>query len=266
MLGIQEEVNVGPSGRWGSRTPGAGVSGRGGGGRWSSWWGWSPGSNSLRRQDWSKRRNVLTDASKTVYGIYRTLITAAGWKWMCAWCTGSTLTLVKVELLVWRAIPESFDVHQVAVNVWIVQCAESHIYKSRRVSPAWVALRHFLFWFLTCCLLLLDGHGHRRTVLHACRHNHLWGRHSNHRRGGRSGCRWRGYGGLLDGFFGWLRWNWDSVVLIQLPLYCALNLGSAKEDRIGRCLQLNKGFSHQLKLNTPQTSIHFNFFYKSSFI
>lgn len=171
---------------------------------------------------------------------------------MCVWCTGNTLTLVKVELLVWRAIAQSFDVHQVAVNVWIIQCAESHICKSRRVSPAWVALMHFVFWFLTCCLLFLDGHGHRRTVLHAWRHNHLWGRCSNHRRCSRSGCRWRGYGGLLDSFFGWLRWNWDSVVLIQLPLYCALNLGSAKEDRIGTCLQLNNGFFHQLKLNTPQ--------------
>lgn len=44
--------------RW--QDSGGRVSGRGEVGHWSSWWDWSPGSNSLRRQDWSKRRNVLT--------------------------------------------------------------------------------------------------------------------------------------------------------------------------------------------------------------
>lgn len=33
------------------RRGGSKVSGRGGGGHWSSWWGWSPGSGSLRKQD-----------------------------------------------------------------------------------------------------------------------------------------------------------------------------------------------------------------------
>lgn len=56
----KKNLKVGPSGRWGGRTPGGRVSGRGEGGHWSSWWDWSPGSNSLRRQDWSKKRNVLT--------------------------------------------------------------------------------------------------------------------------------------------------------------------------------------------------------------
>lgn len=37
------------------------------------------------------------------------------------------LTLVKVELLVGRAVTESFDVHQVAVHVRVVQSAERHV-------------------------------------------------------------------------------------------------------------------------------------------
>lgn len=148
------------------------------------------------------------------------------------------LTLVKVELLVGRAIPQTFDVYQVTVDIWIIQSTESHICKRRGVSPAWSALIYFLFCFPTGCLLFLDGHGQRRAVLHACRHNHLWGGHSNHGRRGGSWCRRRGHSSLLDSFFGWLGWNWDSAIFIQLPLHCALNLSSAKEDSIRTCLQL----------------------------
>lgn len=42
------------------------------------------------------------------------------------------LTLVKVELLVGRAVTESFDVHQVAVHVRVVQSAERHVCGRKR--------------------------------------------------------------------------------------------------------------------------------------
>lgn len=239
-----------------SREGGGGrVSGTGEGGHWSSWWDWSPGSNSLRRQDWSKRRNVLTgtdvkrqdeEISQTgvlpallflIYSISahyydRNLINTIGrMRRMCVRYKSEALTLVKVELLVGRAVPQTFDVHKVAVDIWIIQCTEGHVCKRKGVSPPGLTLIYVLFWFPTCCLLFLDGHGQRRAVLHACGHNHLGGRHSDHRRGGGSWCR-RGDGCLLHSFFGWLGGNWDSAVLIQLPLHCALNLSSARDDSI----------------------------------
>lgn len=158
---------------------------------------------------------------------------------MCVWCKSDALTLVKVELLVRRAVSQAFDVHKVAVDIWIIQCTESHVCKRRGVSPSGLTLIYFLFWIPTCCLLFLDGHGQRRAALHACGHNHLGGRHSNHRRCGGSWCRRCGYGCLLHRFFGRLGGNWDSAILIQLPLYCALNLRSANDDSIRTCLQLN---------------------------
>lgn len=106
------------------------VSGTGEGGRWSSWWDWSPGSNSLRRQDWSKRRNVLTgtdvkcpneEISQTgvqpppllflIYSSYAhyfdgdLINTISRIRRMCVRCRSDALTLVKVELLVGRAVP-----------------------------------------------------------------------------------------------------------------------------------------------------------------
>lgn len=248
-----------------SQEGGRRVSGTGEGGHWSSWWDWSPGSNSLRRQDWSKRRNILTgtdvkgqdeEISQTgvlpaplflIYSIYvhyfdRNLINTIGRiRRMCLRYKSNALTLVKVELLV-GAVPQTFDVHKVAVDIWIIQCAESHVCKSRGVSPSGLTLIYLLLWFPTRCLLFLDGHGQRRAVLHACGHNHLGGRHSDHRRCGGSGCRRRGYGCLLHSLFGWLGGNWDSAVLVQLPLHCALNLSSARDDSIRTCLQLNNGY------------------------
>lgn len=244
---------MGPSGRWGGRTPGGRVSGRGEGGHWSSWWDWSPGSNSLRRQDWSKKRSVLTgadvkcqDKERLIYLqqlcslLSEKCIKTSRNRRMRAWCKSDALTLVKVELLVGRGVPQTFDVHKVAVDVWIIQRAESHVCNRKEVSPSGLTLIYFRVSCPTCCLLFLDGHGQRGAVLHARGHNHLGGGHRDHRRCGGSWRRRRGYGRLLHSFFGWLGGNWDSAVLVQLPLHCALNLSSAKDESRRTCLRLNK--------------------------
>lgn len=169
----KKNLKVGLSGRWGGRTPVGRVSGRGEGGHWSSWWDWSPGSNSLRRQDWSKRRNVLTGTDvkcqdKERFFFYsQQLCSLFSQKFiktsrngrMRAWCKSDALTLVKVELLVGRGVPQTFDVHKVAVDVWIIQRTESHVCNRKEVSPSGLTLNYFRVSCPTCCLLFLDGHG-----------------------------------------------------------------------------------------------------------
>lgn len=56
---------------------------------------------------------------------------------VCAPSKGDALTLVKVELLVGRAVPQTFDVHEVAVDIWIVQRAEGHVCKRRGGEWVW---------------------------------------------------------------------------------------------------------------------------------
>lgn len=59
------------------------------------------------------------------------------------WILNMTPTLVKVELLVGRSVTESFDVHQVTVHVWVVQCAECHVCGGERQK----CQQHVKCWF-----------------------------------------------------------------------------------------------------------------------
>lgn len=142
--------------------------------------------------------------------------------------------MVKVELLVGRAVSESLDVHQVAVHVRVVQSAERHVYRGEGEGSSScqipIGQSHSLL-FLTCRLLFLDGRGQRGAALHACRHDNLRGRHSNHGGGGRGWRGRHGNSGFLYGLLRGLGGNRDSAVLVQLPLHCALYLSPEEQGQ-----------------------------------
>lgn len=78
----------------------------------------------------------------------------------------------------------------------------------------------------TCSLLFLDGWGQRRVVLHPRGYNNLRARHGDHGwGGGRHGNRC-----FLDGLLRGFRGDGDSTVLVQLPLYRALDLSAVEEQ------------------------------------
>lgn len=251
----KKNLKVGPSGRWGGRTPGVGSAGEERevtgvhdetGVQVQTLWGdktdqrgetyWLALTSSVRM----RRDSFFLNSQQLCSSFSQKFIKTSRNRRMRAWCKSDALTLVKVELLVGRGVPQTFDVHKVAVDIWIIQRTESHVCNRKEVSPSGLTLIYFRVSCPTCCLLFLDGHGQRGAVLHARGHNHLGGGHSDHRRCGGSWCRRRGYGCLLHSFFGWLGGNWDSAVLIQLPLHCALNLSSAKDESRRTCLRLNK--------------------------
>lgn len=236
--------------RWGGG--GGRVSGRGEGGRWSSWWDWSPGSNSLRRQDWSKTdwnwREVLASGWRDIppppllllFLIHSNYSPNFHRNWTKPAGKDECECDVKVRHWPWSKLSFLLDEPSPRPSMSTRSLLTSESFNALRVTSA-RGKGSKSIWINpnplpgvsgpTCCLLFLDGHGQRGAVLHARGHNHLGGGHSHHGGRGGSWCRRRGYGCLLHRFFGWLGGNWNSAVLIQLPLHCALNLSPARDER-----------------------------------
>lgn len=88
---------------------------------------WRRGQGSEQSHMQNSRSSAYLSSSLT----QTSLTPPAGGTGACARCRRDALTLIKVELLVGRAVPQTFDVHEVAVDIRVVQRTESHVCKRR---------------------------------------------------------------------------------------------------------------------------------------